>query len=334
MQGVIDGVIVQALRKSFQDSGILAPVRVEVIKDSLVEAVVLFRSPALHQLRPRIEPRPEGIVGEARKGGYHRSAARYQPLRGDSFREVAAQKDRLLALDRVPLDLDITQIESLHHGMTQLVSLAAQGPHRVQLPDGSEMGPMSYPRLIQLLTTGVIDSRSTKIAKSDGTYLDATRIPELTRFVTSPGLQWKLEELAQAEKQGQLRAAPLLPVVYDIVVKQETGVLHLWQRNRRKKIYFVGLLLAHIFSEFFSIQIFSYIVMRMMSWNNYCRLWSCHWTECPWRCAAGSTSGLGNELKKCRPNYSTRPFERVVNTCPILLKFQKKCVKIKIVYLP
>ena len=111
--------------------------------------------------------------------------------------------------------------------------------YRVQLPDGSAMGPMSYPRLIQLLTTGVIDSRSCKISKADGTYLDPSKFPELTRFVTSPGLQWKLEELAQAEKQGQLRAATLLPVFYDIVSKRQTGVLHLWQRNRRKKIYFV-----------------------------------------------------------------------------------------------
>ncbi len=111
--------------------------------------------------------------------------------------------------------------------------------YRVLLPDGSEMGPMSYPRLIQLLTTGVIDSRSCKISKSDGSYIDARGLPELSRFVTSPGLQWKLEELAQAEKQGQLRAATLLPVVFDIVARRETGVLHLWQRHRRKKIYFV-----------------------------------------------------------------------------------------------
>lgn len=130
----------------------------------------------------------------------------------------------------------------MHHAGQELIGpQAVTSPtiYRVQLPDGSVMGPMSYPRLIQLLTTGVIDSRSSKISKADGTYLDPSRLPELTRFVTSPGLQWKLEELAQAEKQGQLRAATLLPVFYDIVSRQQTGVLHLWQRNRRKKIYFV-----------------------------------------------------------------------------------------------
>ena len=130
----------------------------------------------------------------------------------------------------------------MHHAGQELIGpQAVTSPtiYRVQLTDGSVMGPMSYPRLIQLLTTGVIDSRSSKISKADGTYLDPSRLPELTRFVTSPGLQWKLEELAQAEKQGQLRAATLLPVFYDIISRQQTGVLHLWQRNRRKKIYFV-----------------------------------------------------------------------------------------------
>jgi serine/threonine-protein kinase len=142
-------------------------------------------------------------------------------------------------------DADVSSLvdsDLMHHAGQELIGpQAVTSPtiYRVQLPDGSVMGPMSYPRLIQLLTTGVIDSRSTKISKADGTYLDPSQLPELTRFVTSPGLQWKLEELAQAEKQGQLRAATLLPVFYDIVSRRQTGVLHLWQRNRRKKIYFV-----------------------------------------------------------------------------------------------
>jgi len=130
----------------------------------------------------------------------------------------------------------------MHHAGQELIGprpVTSPVIYRVQLPDGSVMGPMSYPRLIQLLTTGMIDSRSCKISKADGTYLDPSHLPELTRFVTSPGLQWKLEELAQAEKQGQLRAATLLPVFYEIIAKQQTGVLHLWQRHRRKKIYFV-----------------------------------------------------------------------------------------------
>ena len=49
-----------------------------------------------------------------------------------------------------------------HPGPEPVVPQAVTSPtiYRVQLPDGSVMGPMSYPRLIQLLTTGAIDSSS------------------------------------------------------------------------------------------------------------------------------------------------------------------------------
>ena len=141
----------------------------------------------------------------------------------------------------VPSLVDSDLMQHAHAADRVIGPQAVTSPtiYRVQLPDGSVMGPMSYPRLVQLITTGAIDSRSCRISKSDGSYLEPSHLPELSRFVTSPGLQWKLEELAQAEKQGQLRAATLLPVVYEIVSRRETGVLHLWQRNRRKKIYFV-----------------------------------------------------------------------------------------------
>jgi serine/threonine protein kinase len=143
--------------------------------------------------------------------------------------------------DAVELDAHIGS-ELLRHagpGMPTPEQLTSPAIYRVQLNDGSVMGPMSYPRLIQLITTDIIDSRSCKIAKLDGTFLDPKTLPELTRFVTSPGLQWKLEELSEAVSHGHLRAARLLPVFHDIVHNRETGVLHLWQGRRRKKVYFL-----------------------------------------------------------------------------------------------
>ncbi|MBW2405556.1 MAG: serine/threonine protein kinase [Deltaproteobacteria bacterium] len=204
-----------------------------------------IRALVLRGLQRVPEERPTaGAFGEACAEVIRRRGMGHGP---DRVARLLSQLD-LIDGDAPEIHLPGAKVPSLvdsdlmHHAGQELI-----GPHpvtspiiyRVQLTDGSVMGPMSYPRLIQLLTTGVIDSRSSKISKSDGTYIDPSRLPELTRFVTSPGLQWKLEELAQAEKQGQLRAATLLPVFYDIIAKQQTGVLHLWQRNRRKKIYFV-----------------------------------------------------------------------------------------------
>jgi eukaryotic-like serine/threonine-protein kinase len=110
--------------------------------------------------------------------------------------------------------------------------------YRVQLADGDTLGPMSFPRLVQLITAGTIDS-STLISKEAGSFDPATRLPELTRFVTSPALQWKLDELSRADQQGSLGAARLLPVVHRLAADRATGVLHLWTEHRRKKIYFV-----------------------------------------------------------------------------------------------
>lgn len=110
--------------------------------------------------------------------------------------------------------------------------------YRVQLGDGRVLGPMSYPKLVQLITSGVVDSE-TQISKESTAFGPATELPELTRFVTSPALQWKLEEIERADRHGSLGAARLLPVTHRLAVARATGVLHLWNGERRKKIYLV-----------------------------------------------------------------------------------------------
>lgn len=110
--------------------------------------------------------------------------------------------------------------------------------YRVRLDDGTEVGPLSFPRLVQLVTSGRIHSGSA-IAREGGSFGSALDYPELTRFVTSKALQWSTDEISRARATGRLAGASLIGVVYDIVVRQDTGVLHLWDGERRKKIYFV-----------------------------------------------------------------------------------------------
>ncbi len=110
--------------------------------------------------------------------------------------------------------------------------------YRVRLEDGRVEGPMSYPRLVRLLVGGQVHAR-TPISKGGAPFAPASSLAELHRFVTSPALQWRGEELARAERWGPLGAARLVPEVFEIVASARTGVLHLWDRRRRKKIYFV-----------------------------------------------------------------------------------------------
>jgi len=110
--------------------------------------------------------------------------------------------------------------------------------YRVQLDNGEELGPMSFPKLIQLITTGRITA-SSRVARDRGGFEAASKFSELTRFVTSPALSWSKGSLDGAVRRGRLRAADLIRETWRIAEGRETGVLHLWEDQRRKKIYFV-----------------------------------------------------------------------------------------------
>lgn len=109
---------------------------------------------------------------------------------------------------------------------------------RVRLADGRTLGPFSFPKLVELITTGVIDV-NTQVAKSDDAFLAPSAFPELTRFVTSPALQWHESETDKPTWKGANAPGALLPIVFKLVTGRETGVLHLYDSDRRKKIYFV-----------------------------------------------------------------------------------------------
>lgn len=98
---------------------------------------------------------------------------------------------------------------------------------------------MSYPKLVQLFTSGEMTS-GTPVSKEGGRFEPAAKLVELTRFVTSPGLSWRLDELSKADRSGELSPAKLVPLVFEIMRARETGVLHLWDGSRRKKLYFVA----------------------------------------------------------------------------------------------
>jgi serine/threonine-protein kinase len=111
--------------------------------------------------------------------------------------------------------------------------------YRVLDADGNILGPFSFPKLVELVTSGKIDAR-TRVSKDADAFDTLTRLPEFTRFVTSPALQWELSELDHADQRGPLGVTRLVPLFFDIYTRRRTGVLHLFDGERRKKIYFVG----------------------------------------------------------------------------------------------
>jgi serine/threonine-protein kinase len=110
--------------------------------------------------------------------------------------------------------------------------------YRVQLRDGAQLGPMSYPRLIELFATGKV-TVSSKISRESGPFREAEEFAELTRFVTSPALRWEDGMPGDATGRGPIDRVLLPSRIFQLVMRRETGVLLLNDGAKRKKIYIV-----------------------------------------------------------------------------------------------
>jgi eukaryotic-like serine/threonine-protein kinase len=132
----------------------------------------------------------------------------------------------------------------LHHAMSS--HPPSQGPerdvsphiYRVKLPEGLVLGPMSYPRLVELFATGRMKTKAL-IARESAEYRVAQDYPELQRFVTSPALRWETDFPLDATGVGPLDRVLLPSRIFQLVVRRETGALLLRDGERRKKIYIV-----------------------------------------------------------------------------------------------
>jgi serine/threonine protein kinase len=100
------------------------------------------------------------------------------------------------------------------------------------------MGPISYSQLVELILGGQVDA-DTMISRGGMPFERAGRLDELRRFLNSSALQWRERDVLHPTWQGGLSGASLLPVVHRLTAGYETGVLHLREGGRQKKMYFL-----------------------------------------------------------------------------------------------
>ena len=109
---------------------------------------------------------------------------------------------------------------------------------RVQREDGTIVGPMSLPQMVEMFATGQIGSRCA-IARDSGRFKPASEVAELGRFLTSPALKWDSEFPADLIDRGALDPARLPTRLFHMAVRRETGALVLRDGPRRKRIFIV-----------------------------------------------------------------------------------------------
>ncbi len=110
--------------------------------------------------------------------------------------------------------------------------------YRVKMPGGPELGPLSYPRLVELFVTGGIDHRA-QMARESGAYRDATTFPELARFVSSAALRWDDSVFSPLNEAGPIDRVLLPSRMFQIALRRDTGALYFRDGTKKKKIYLV-----------------------------------------------------------------------------------------------
>jgi serine/threonine-protein kinase len=109
---------------------------------------------------------------------------------------------------------------------------------RVQRDDGTIVGPLALPRLIEMFATGEAGSRCA-ISREQGRFKPAAAYPELARFLNSPALKWDADLPADAIDRGVLDPARLPTRLFHLAVRRETGALILRDGPRKKRVFFV-----------------------------------------------------------------------------------------------
>jgi serine/threonine protein kinase len=110
--------------------------------------------------------------------------------------------------------------------------------YKVRFVDGTVVGPLSYPRLIEMFATGRVPTGSA-IARESGRYKDPRDYPELQRFVSSPALRWEDVWPKETIDRGSIDRVLMPSRLFQYALRRETGVLILLDGPRRKKVYLV-----------------------------------------------------------------------------------------------
>ncbi|MGH7437950.1 MAG: serine/threonine-protein kinase, partial [Polyangiaceae bacterium] len=110
--------------------------------------------------------------------------------------------------------------------------------YRVRKADGTIVGPMAFPAVIELFATGEVGS-SCHIGQDHGKFKPPNEFPELARFLSSPALKWDVDFPADAIDRGQFDPARLPTRLFHVAVRRETGALVLKDGAHKKRIFFV-----------------------------------------------------------------------------------------------
>ncbi len=123
--------------------------------------------------------------------------------------------------------------------MMRRIGVTSPKEYRILDGDGAVTGPHSFPKVVQLITAGLVPDEA-RIAKGTGEFVSLASHRELERFAGSRALSWNEPHAQPPAHAGSLAGASLLFALFELVRRRATGLLLLVDGQRRKKIYLVN----------------------------------------------------------------------------------------------
>ncbi len=159
-----------------------------------------------------------------------------------SDEEVDADTGRVSRRTTAVLEVDGSERGGLHDDESPSVPSGQRDVspkiYKVRHASGEIVGPLSYPRVIEMFATGRIGN-DTSIARESSSFREPSQFPEFTRFVTSPALRWDDKLPGDATYRLAIDRATLPARLFKLAFDRETGMLILVDGTKRKKIYLV-----------------------------------------------------------------------------------------------
>ncbi len=147
--------------------------------------------------------------------------------------EAGARPTFLIELDE-EADAPVEQTKAL------LDQLALDPPtmYELRTPDGTLEGPIPFSEMVRRIVTGALVP-GTLVRRDTGEFESARRVPELERYLSSKALAWGPSGPPEgASRRGVLHGGRLLGTAHGLTASRATGVLHLWDGERQKRIFY------------------------------------------------------------------------------------------------
>lgn len=160
------------------------------------------------------------------------------PITGDSARTIASEAPGEVSTREMAAANLATSLPPPSASKSPPAEVVTPDIYRVQTGAGSMLGPMSYPRLIELFATGRINQEHL-VSKEGSAFKAAKSYTELSRFVASQALYLDAEMPRGVVDRAPIDLARLPARFFSLAAKRETGAIVLYDGARRKRVYVV-----------------------------------------------------------------------------------------------